>query len=52
MAAIAALICFILALLHAPVGFDLIALGLAFVALHLLIGLWPLGGSPPWRRST
>ncbi|MGH3673650.1 MAG: hypothetical protein ACRDSH_23975 [Pseudonocardiaceae bacterium] len=49
MFALVALICFILALFGTPVGIDLVALGLVFVALHLLFGMWPLGGSPPWR---
>lgn len=45
MAALAALICFILACLKVE-PFDtvkMIPLGLAFVALHLLIGNWPIG---------
>ncbi len=47
MAALAALICFILALFKVHIGtIDLVVLGLAFVALHLLLGAWP-----PWRRT-
>jgi hypothetical protein len=41
--AILAILCFLLAVFSAPVGIDLIALGLVFVAAHLLFGLWPLG---------
>lgn len=50
MFALAALICFLLALFGAHVGtVDLPVLGFVFVAAHLLVGLWPFGG-PPWRR--
>ncbi len=44
MAALAALICFLLALFGVKTAIDLTILGLAFVALHLLIGIWPLRG--------
>lgn len=51
MFALAALVCFLLALFGAHVGtVDLVVLGLAFIAAHLLVGLWPLGGTLPWRR--
>jgi hypothetical protein len=51
MAALGALICFILALLGAKIGnLDLVVFGLVFVALHLLIGSWPFSGLP-WRRE-
>jgi hypothetical protein len=44
--ALAALICFILALFHVTLGsLDLVVLGFVFVALHLLSG-WDI----PWRR--
>jgi hypothetical protein len=43
MAALAALLCFLLALFGVQPGIDLTLLGLAFVSLHLLIGTWPLG---------
>ena len=43
MAALAALVCFLLALFGVhPGGLDLVTLGLVFVALHLLVGAWPL----------
>jgi hypothetical protein len=46
MAALAALICFILALFNVHIGsINLVVLGLVFVALHLMIGAWW-----PWRR--
>jgi hypothetical protein len=51
MAALLALICFVVALFGGSLGsIDLVTLGLAFVALHLLIGGWPFGGTLPWRR--
>jgi hypothetical protein len=52
MAALLALICFVLALfgVSARLGIDLVVLGLVFVALHLL--LTPeLRGALPWRRT-
>jgi len=50
MAALLALICFILALFGVhPAGLDLVILGFCFVALHLLVGVWPLRG-PIIRR--
>ncbi len=43
MAALLALICFVLALFDVDTGpVDVLVLGLVFVALHLLIGIWPL----------
>ncbi len=50
MFALLALICFVLWLFKASVSFNLEALGLAFVALHLLVGFWPLPGTYPWQR--
>lgn len=50
MFAILAVLCFLLVVFQAAVGVDLIALGLAFVAAHLLFGLWPLFGASPWQR--
>ena len=51
MAALAALICFVLALFRVHIGsIDLVILGFAFIALHLL--LTPeLRGALPWRRG-
>lgn len=51
MAAIAALILFVLAAfgVHWD-GVDMVPLGLACVALHLLIGNWPLGTIQLTRR--
>lgn len=45
MFAILATLCFLLAVFHAPVPVDLIALGLAFLALALLVGSWPIGAT-------
>lgn len=43
MAALLALICFVLALFSVKLGqIDPLVLGLVFVALHLLVGNWPL----------
>lgn len=50
MFALAALICFVLWLFHASVSFSLEALGLSFLALHLLLGFWPFAGGYPWAR--
>lgn len=51
MAVLAALVCFLLALFGVtPGGLDLTILGLVFVALHLLIGPWPLS-LPALRRT-
>lgn len=51
MFALAALICFLLALFGAHVGtIDLVVLGFVFIAAHLLVGLWPFGAALPWRR--
>lgn len=45
MAALLALLCFLLALFGVhPGGLDMMVLGLCFVALHLLVGVWPLRG--------
>jgi hypothetical protein len=47
MLAVAALICFILALVKVSVGIDLVVLGFAFIAAHLAFG----GGFyPAWPR--
>jgi hypothetical protein len=47
MFALLALICFIIAQFEAALGpVNLLLLGLAFVAAHLLLG----GGWTPWRR--
>lgn len=44
MFAFLALLCFLLALFGAHLGsLDLVILGLAFVALALLVGNWPVG---------
>lgn len=51
MFALAALICFILALFGLAASIDLAVLGLAFISLHLLLGPWPFGGSTPWLRQ-
>lgn len=50
MFALAALILFILAAVGLATTINLIAWGLAFVALHLLFGLWPVYGNAPWAR--
>lgn len=50
MFALAALICFILVVFGVSAPFNILALGLAFVALHLLVGSWPFGGGYPWAR--
>jgi hypothetical protein len=47
MFALLAIVAFLLAVFEAPIGINLIALGLVFVAGHLLVGLWPLGGRLP-----
>lgn len=47
MLAVAAMICFIIALIANPLGpIDMVILGLVFVAAHLAFG-WPI----PWRRA-
>lgn len=46
MFALLALLCFVLALFGVPLGVNLMILGLAFIAAHLLIGDWR-----PWRRA-
>jgi hypothetical protein len=46
MFALLAFLCFLLALLGLSVGIDLVILGLAFVALHLMLGV----SLTPWRR--
>jgi hypothetical protein len=50
MFALAALICFVLVVFGVSAAFSLVALGLAFVALHLLVGVWPFAGGYPWSR--
>ncbi|MCU1665409.1 MAG: hypothetical protein JWR58_5474 [Pseudonocardia sp.] len=50
MLAIAAALCFLLAVFDAPVGVNLIALGLAFLALALLVGDWPFAAVFTRRR--
>lgn len=51
MLAVIAILCFLLAVFGAPVGVDLVALGLAFLAAAVLVGPWPLFGvAGPWRR--
>lgn len=48
MFAIAALVCFVLAAFGVSFGpADALAVGLAFVAVHLLVGRWPLEGRLP-----
>lgn len=52
MFALLALIAFVLALFRVAIeNVDLVILGLAFVALHLLVGTWPFSGNPPWTRT-
>lgn len=47
MFALAALVCFVLALFHVSLGtVDLVVLGLVFIAAHLLMPLT----LTPWRR--
>jgi hypothetical protein len=49
MFALIALVCFVLAFFHVhPGGYDLVILGLAFVALHLLFDFRPWGN---WRGN-
>lgn len=43
MAPFLALLCFLLALFGVHLSFDLVVLGLVFVALSLLVGNWPVG---------
>lgn len=52
MIAIIALICFVLAAFGRAAlgGVALLPLGLAFLAVHFIIGGWPWGGSYPWQR--
>lgn len=50
MAALAALICFVLVVFGVDADFSILALGLAFLALHALVGGWPFGGGWPWQR--
>lgn len=45
-----ALILFVLAAVGLATTINLIAWGLVFVALHLLFGMWPLYGNPPWHH--
>ena len=47
MFAIAALLCWVLALFDVHIGsIDMVVLGLCFFALHFIVGSWT-----PWRRS-
>lgn len=48
MFALLALICFVLAVFEVALPVNLIALGLAFLTTHFLLGAWPFGGNPPW----
>lgn len=50
MFALAALICFVLVVFGVSAHFSILALGLAFLALHALVGGWPFGAGVPWRR--
>lgn len=51
MFALLALLCFVLALFEVTIGrLDLVVLGLAFVAAHLLLGGYGLGHWPLRRR--
>lgn len=51
MLAILALITFVLATFDVAIGnLNLIALGLAFLSLHFILGGWPWGGTYPWTR--
>jgi hypothetical protein len=44
MAALLALLCFVLDTFHAKLAnINLVSLGLAFMALHFIVGLWPIG---------
>lgn len=50
MAALLALLCFVLALFKAKVGeIDLVVLGFVFIALALLLGNWPINKWPSAR---
>lgn len=44
---ILAILCFLLVFLKAPISWDLIALGLAFLAAWCLVGNWPISGRLP-----
>jgi hypothetical protein len=44
---ILAILCFLLVFLRAPIGWDLTALGLVFLAAWCLVGNWPIGGRIP-----
>ncbi len=51
MFAVLALLCFVLALFHVPLGaVDLVVLGLMFIALHLLFVGWTPWNN--WRRTS
>jgi len=51
MLALIALVIFVIDAVGGTFGnVDMTALGLAFVAAHLLIGPWPFAGTPPWVR--
>jgi hypothetical protein len=51
MFALAALICFVLVVFGVDADFSIEALGLAFLALHALIGGWPFADGWPRRRQ-
>ncbi|MGH3934169.1 MAG: hypothetical protein ACRDS1_04185 [Pseudonocardiaceae bacterium] len=51
MFAILAILCFLLAVFGANIAINLVALGLAFLAAHALLGWWPLSG-PPWSARS
>lgn len=52
MFALLAVITFALALFGVVLGaLNLVVLGLLFVAVHLLVGMWPFGSLTVFRRS-
>lgn len=51
MFALAAFVCFVLVVFGVSAHFSILALGLAFLALHLLVGTWPFANGYPWRRQ-
>jgi hypothetical protein len=51
MLAILALLVFVLATFGVALGdLNMIALGLALLSLHFILGGWPWGGAFPWQR--
>jgi len=50
MFALAAFVCFVLVVFDVSARFSILALGLAFLALHALVGGWPFANGVPWRR--